>query len=264
MYFYLYDSFLQNSKYEKELGRLETRLTDLGIGGKIGKLNILQNAGELIQDAIKKGAQNIVVVGNDRTVSSILQTIAEKDAVLGYIPIGDGPFTFADMLGMPRGEAACEIISKRIIEKIDLGIVNGDYFLFYIEAEKNDIVIVSEKGYSIVPTEKNSRVLACNINYIHGLELKKNACSPIDGVLTAIVMQKTEKTFLEKFLKKKTNERIEKHTIIPFSRITFKSNLPDYNQVSITIDEHKVIKTPAEIIAVPGKLSMIAGRHRKM
>ena len=33
MYYYIYDEFVQDQKYEKELLRIENRLADLGLSG---------------------------------------------------------------------------------------------------------------------------------------------------------------------------------------------------------------------------------------
>ena len=43
MYYYLYDTFLLDNKYQKTLHRIENRLVDLGIDGTIGRLSILMN-----------------------------------------------------------------------------------------------------------------------------------------------------------------------------------------------------------------------------
>ena len=46
MYAYIFDSFLQERKYQHELGQIENRLATLGIQGKIEKMTILKNIQE--------------------------------------------------------------------------------------------------------------------------------------------------------------------------------------------------------------------------
>ena len=43
MYYYLYDSRLNDKKYNNVIAKIETRLTDLGINGKINRLSFLKN-----------------------------------------------------------------------------------------------------------------------------------------------------------------------------------------------------------------------------
>jgi len=88
MYYYIYDSFLSDKKYRKLLAQIETRLTDLGINGKINRLSFLKNIRDLITDEIKNGQNTIVVLGNDSTINKVINIIADLDVFLGIIPIG--------------------------------------------------------------------------------------------------------------------------------------------------------------------------------
>src|SRR3989338_2880950 len=103
MYLYLYDSFLNQKKYTSALARIETRLTDLGIGGKICRLSPLRNIKELIADELANGVKTIVVVGNDKTLSEAINFVAQHDVTLGLIPIGPNN-SLAGQLGLPAGE----------------------------------------------------------------------------------------------------------------------------------------------------------------
>ena len=66
-YYYVYDEFVQDPKFERDLAQIETRLTDLGISGKIARLALFRDPTELIRDEVRKGAKTIVAVGNDVT-----------------------------------------------------------------------------------------------------------------------------------------------------------------------------------------------------
>ncbi len=128
MYLYVYDEFIQDKRFEKDLLLIENRLTDLGIAGKIARLALFRDPQEMIRDEIRRGASSVIAVGDDRTVRKILDTVAEGGATLGMIPIGT-PGTLAKLFGVPGGVAACDILSARIVETVDLGTVNGARFL---------------------------------------------------------------------------------------------------------------------------------------
>ena len=121
MYFYIYDQFVQEKKYQSLLAKIENRLTDLEIQGKIGRLTLLNNSEDLIKKAVADGANTIVAVGDDYTVGKIIDVIAYfPNVCLGIIPIGSH-LKIARTLGISNGIEACNILASRIIKKIDLG-----------------------------------------------------------------------------------------------------------------------------------------------
>ena len=132
MYFYLYDAFLRDKKYERTLAKIEGRLLELNILGKSEKLTLLKSMRDVVKNAIKRGAETIVVVGDDQTVSKIMTYVADEDIILGIIPIGHNT-QLASSLGIPQGIAACDILSSRIVERIDLGKANDAFFVSYLE-----------------------------------------------------------------------------------------------------------------------------------
>src|SRR5680860_565172 len=88
MYLYLYDPSLNNKKYSSLLAKIETRLTDLGIGGKIFRLSPLRNTSELLNDEVRNGIKTIVVVGSDKTITDVVNLAAKLEITLGIIPVG--------------------------------------------------------------------------------------------------------------------------------------------------------------------------------
>lgn len=71
----------------------------------------------------------VIAVGGDGTVNSVLQAIAETEVVLGIIPRGTAN-DFARTLGIPDDPvAACEVIATGRTRAVDLGVVNGHYFV---------------------------------------------------------------------------------------------------------------------------------------
>src|SRR5680860_1204949 len=97
MHVYIYDDYLNKSKYSKAVNRMEIRLTDLGLNGKIIRLAGIKNIRGAIQNEIKLGAKTIIAVGNNQTVNKIIGAIIDteiygdfqKKTLLGVVPIGD-------------------------------------------------------------------------------------------------------------------------------------------------------------------------------
>jgi len=115
MYYYIYDSFLNNKKYDKLLSQIESKVTDLEIKNRIFKMSVLKSVAELVTDAIRKGAKTIVAVGNDSTVNLILNLIADKNIILGIIPIENfslkkNQSMIAEFLGISNPIEACEFL----------------------------------------------------------------------------------------------------------------------------------------------------------
>jgi hypothetical protein len=55
------------------------------------------------------------------------------------------------------------------------------------------------------------------------------------------------------------------NTVIPFSEMTLTSNLSEKGEeIALTIDERKVIKTPAKASVVPAGLKLIVGKNRQL
>mgnify|MGYP000966424279 FL=1 len=74
MHVYIYDEHLNKAKYNRAINRLEIRLTDLGLNGKIIRLGGIKNIKATIQNEIKLGAKTIVAVGNNQTVNKPIST----------------------------------------------------------------------------------------------------------------------------------------------------------------------------------------------
>ena len=84
---------------------------------------------EVVREAINSGIGLIVIGGGDGTFSSVVDYFAHHDVVLGVLPFGTGN-DFARSLGIPLDlKDACRTIVTGRIARIDLGLVNNDYFV---------------------------------------------------------------------------------------------------------------------------------------
>lgn len=259
MYFYLYDSFLNNKKYDHALARIETRLTDLGLNGKISRLGLMKNAQSFIENELKRGVKTIVAVGNDKIVNLTVNALIKSEKIkttrnsipIGIIPMGKENNFIAESLGIGPEEEACNALSARRIEKIDLGCANGSFFISSasipsagttIEMEKSYSIEILEQGeISVINLPTNDKPLPAGVNF-----------NPQDGLLELLICTKKSKGFL------KTSSLEGGKSIFSLKKLTIlnSKNRP------IILDGSQEISTPVQISIIKQKLSLIVGKSR--
>ncbi len=243
MYCYVYDEALQDRRFERELAQIETRLTDLGIAGKIARLALFRDANELIRDEIRGGVTTVVAVGNDMTLRRVLDAVGERKTVVALLPIGpQGAMT--ELLGMPTGVAACDVLSARIIESLDVGEVNGKRFLQSVHIEERADFVVDHGTYTTTPQRKAS------------VEVRNFAApddagmqSPIDERLSLILRVPKFSLFSKK----------ASIGIVPFStlRISYETN------VTALVDGERLNGKDFVFRVIPNALRVVTGKTRK-
>lgn len=84
----------------------------------------------LAKKAVQAGFDTIVSVGGDGLSNEIANGMIESNATFGVIPCGEAN-DFPKMLGLSgkKLEEACDVIVEGFTRKIDVGAVNGRYFL---------------------------------------------------------------------------------------------------------------------------------------
>lgn len=254
MYYYIYDSFLNEKKYSRTLAAIETRLTDLGISGKIGRLSPFTSAKGLIRDEVRRGTETMVVVGNDETVSKAVEGIGDVKVTLGIIPMGT-PTEIADSLGIPPGVDACDVLSKRLTQKIDLGKVNGRFFLSSVRIPNGRVVIEADGNYRIVTPTGDCEVIVSNLR--SGMmpqpstDVANAPGDPMDGMLDALIMPRASRLL-------GLSKRACEPSVIPMRRMNIKSEEP----VDMYADGQAFSAQDLLIEVVPDCLKVITGRTR--
>ncbi|MFH0928519.1 MAG: diacylglycerol kinase family protein [bacterium] len=248
-YFYVYDKFVQEGKFDKELIKIEHRLTDIGIQGKIGRLALFKQADELIKDEVKRGAETIVVVGNDDTFYSLLQFLPQLNVTVGFIPLGE-PNRLAEVFGIPAGVLACDPLSSRILETFDLGLVNGQYFLSSVEIYNQELVIDYQNKYKIPVSEKGA-VEIRNLGSLGYKDLKEGFGNPRDGLLDVILFSELPKSGF--FSRPKVTQ-----SILPLNEL----NITGKKQYAAIVDGAKLVMGKMEFGVLPKALKMIVGKNR--
>jgi diacylglycerol kinase family enzyme len=242
MHVYIYDEYLNKAKYNRALNRLEIRLTDLGLNGKIIRLGGIKNIKATIQNEIKLGAKTIIAVGNNQTVNKIIGAIIDteiygdfqKKTLLGLVPIGDDN-SIASSFGIKNIDEACNILLARRIEKIDLGLVGNYYFLNQATIQSAGTTL-EINDYTLEIAEKGE-VRIINLLSDQSEKIKSN---PHDGKLDILI---------------RTRRRDE-------SLITVKKLKVTNAQEKLIIDGVFEVATPIEIGIMKDKVNVIVGKDR--
>lgn len=251
MYFYFYDKLVQDKKYEAVLMKIETRLIDQGINGRIEKLSIFKNARALVEDAIKKGAQTIVAVGDDRTFATIVNIVAPYNVTLGFIPIAEGS-RFARVLGMESGDAACEALSRRLCENVDLGHVQDFYFIGALRAAVGaPLQLRCDNQYTVQTTQHTNTVEIMNMGDVLG---SARLFPAHDKKLTVVIAPEVGGGF---FSRRKRD--IHSETVLTAKQIEVTSL---GETATLAADDVATFNTPCTVEVVPHALKVIVGRDR--
>lgn len=81
-----------------------------------------------MRDAVRSGAPMVIVGGGDGSLSCTVDEVVEHDVVFALLPLGTAN-SFARTLGIPVDlDGAIAVIASGRRRRIDLGMINGDYF----------------------------------------------------------------------------------------------------------------------------------------
>ena len=247
MNIFIYDNFLSEKKYNNSLSKIETRITDLGLNGKIIRLNILKNITGSIDGEIKRGAKTLIAVGNNHTLNKVLNAICNSNhpealkIPIFIIPIGKENNEIATNLGISNFNSACEILSSRRIEEINTVMVNDFYFLSEARINTIGTKIEIDKNYTIELIEKGSIII--NNLILNQKESPENiSCHPNDDKI-------------ELFIKSKKEKNVK--SVFSFDKI-----LIENRNKNLVLDKSEEIKTPATITMSSKKIRLIIGKNR--
>lgn len=259
MYFYFYDQFVQEKQYEVALTKIETRLIDLGINGRIEKLAMFKNTRELIEDGIKKGAHTVVAVGDDKTFATLVDIVAPFDITLGFIPLSEHS-RFAEILGIPTGATACPVLSQRLTTQADLGVVNKSYFLGALSFPAHTrLRLRCDDAYTVSTTHATNDLFVMNLGRIFD---EQNHLGPLrvasvdDGKLEVVILPYIERGFL----RHRRSQGGESVFFVEHLRIEG----CDEKEVQLRADAVIKAATPCEVSLAPHALKLIVGRDRKI
>ena len=83
---------------------------------------------DTVRKAVADGAPMVIVGGGDGSLSATVDDVVDRDCVFALLPLGTAN-SFARTLGIPLDlDGAIDTIANGKRRRIDLGVVNGDYF----------------------------------------------------------------------------------------------------------------------------------------
>lgn len=245
MYCYVYDDFVQDRKYERDLSAVENRITDLGLQGKIVRLALFRDPQEAIKKEVRGGAKTVVVVGNDETVHKVINAVVDSDAVLALIPIG-APTILAKIFGVPSGVGACDVLSRRIIEKIDVGVIGKYRFLTGVGFPMASTLVRYGKQFDMMTTKKGALEIR-NLCVTDPRE-PSDVSDPTDGKLDVVITTQNRKGL-------RTTDALSKVPMEEFEVVFDKS-------VDALVDGAVIKGETFQVSTERGVLSAVVGRER--
>ena len=241
---YIYDDFLNKNRYRRALNRIEIRLTDLGLNGKIIRLGAIKNVREAIQTEIKNGIKNIIAVGDNETANKVIGAMIsdktygffQKDVLFSIIPVGDNN-SIADSFGIKKEADACNTLLARRIKQIDIGFAGNNIFINKAELLSESAQINIDNIYTLELTKK-TLVKIININDDQNL-IYKEKINPYDNKLNLII-----------------NGRGEDNTFIDAKNISISG------KGELILDQSIAVNLPTEISIIQEKINIIVGKDR--
>lgn len=250
-YVYVYDDFLTDRGFEREVAALETYVSGLGMSGRVGRLTLFRGAYDLVRGLVDEQVTTIVVVGNDSTLDKTMWFLPDLNATVGYIPITK-PSVVADLLGIPCGLRACDVLAARYVETLDMGKLDDRYFLTEISIPATLAGIEIEGKYTVSSRYGG----ALSIRNLGGLDQKEmDPADAQDGMLEAVIAP--ERPEGKGPLWKRVGA--EAPTRIVFDRGKIVSKDP----VEAFVDNHVMNGFEFNVSAVPKAMKMITGRGRR-
>ena len=247
MHVYIYDSFVNQKQFDGLLAQIETRLTDLGLNGKISRLGAMMNIKDTVANELRRGAKTIIAVGNDQTVNQTVNALVGSSIPLGIIPVGKKNNSIAANLGIDSDLAACDIISARRIERLDLGLANNSFFLTKSSITTKGSIIEIDKSYSIEVMEEGE-INIVNLPTDEKERLPEVSFNPQDKKLELYIKTEAKKNFFKKILNQ---------SIFTFNRLTIINK-----KYPLLLDGLTEVTTPAEIRVAEQKIQVIVGKNR--
>lgn len=251
-YAYVYDDFLSDRKFEREVAVLETKLNTFDLAGRIGRMTLFRSAKDMVEGMVKQGASTVVIVGNDGTLDKTMWFLPDLNVTVGYIPLV-GPSEVGKLLGIPMGVGACDVLSARLIETLDMGRLDERYFLTEVSLPATIASLNIEGQYSVTPINGGSLAIRNLGGRVGSTMIPANAK---DGWLEAVITPRDGDKKLGFW--NRSGEKNDTHILLRHGEIISK------DPVEAHVDNHAVSGFRLKISVVPGKLRFITGRGRSL
>ncbi len=247
---YLYDDFLSDRRFERDLSLVETELARRGVEGRIVRLALFRQPRDVIMDLARGTIKNLIFVGNDETIKKMGSFLPETNLTVGYLPITQ-PSQLGTLLGIPMGAGAVDVLAARLVETLDVGKINDRYFLHEVVAPEAQATLDIEGRYRISPAEGGSIA----IRNLGGSSEQAALCAnPQDGYLEAIIQARTKQSGLTSLWRRST---------LTESRVYLqKGKLVSKKEMEIFVDNQSMRGSEFTLSIIPQKMKWITGRQK--
>jgi diacylglycerol kinase family enzyme len=207
----------------------------------------------LIEDEIRKGVRTIVIVGNDATIGHVLSRSASCEVTFGFLPVGPQN-EIAQVLGIPVGVEACDVLAKRRKLKLDVGWFNNRYFVSQLHIPPSNISIVYDESFRVSSRSGKMELVVCNLKPFvwNGKNNTEYVAHPQDGKLEAFLRPTEESKILRRPV-------FEQPSIFPFEEMVVSSKKP----FPVETDGKVSKEVKITIKLAKSRISMIVGKERK-
>lgn len=255
MHIYIYDNNANDRKNENTIARIETRITDLGLSGKIIRLGVMSSLHESIANELKRGAKTIIVVGDIKILNQTVNVLAEiiskqpvfNNIPLGFIPLGKEKNVFINNLSLGYEEEACNTISARLIKQFSLGRANRNYFIFNASIPTEHTTLEIDEKYS-VEIIKDGLIEIINSSFAK--INKKTANINSNNHLELIINTSKENRF-------KLSKHSKNSSIFLFNNLRVINNKHE-----LLLDQAVSVPPPIDIDVASEKINLIVGKDK--
>lgn len=290
MYYYIINPAAGGARINKIQTKLKSRLKDLGIAGEFVKSVGEGDITKLTKMGIEKGYKTIVAVGGDGTINEVINGIEDENIALGIIPTGTTN-ELAQTLGIPDWQSACNILSARKTEVVDLGKIKDKLFVTNVSLGFKTFLLDSslsgkispisriKSGVGVIRKAMKFRTIAVKLEFNENYVVEANCFNitisngkffnvmpqksrPQDSLLDVIILSKMPFSKIMKYSNSKPGHEINDLSKFSVFR-TRKVKITTKKPYPITADGQVVAQTPVEVEIADRKLRVIVSKARK-
>lgn len=268
MYYYIVDpQKLPQREFERVQNQLYSSVSEYRVAGEVVRSTGLRTINQLVENAFAHEAKTVVAVGSDETLNDVINAVAGRDMVIGFIPIVDSEI--GDYLGLKGIAQAAKTLGGRRIAELDLGKINGNLFLsklaFGLSAPRTGLGIFDFKTLQNLFRSPSFEIRFAADEQYHGhLKVTGGLIQNrgTNGNLDILLLPKLGKWQIIKFRREIQSGKFEKipgSSIIHIRRLEI--NIPE--GLPLRAGSRIIAKTPVTIEVVPKGLKIIVGKDRK-
>lgn len=276
MYYYIVDpQKISQREFERVQNLLYSSLSEYRISGEVVRVTGLRTVNQLVENAFSHGAKTIVAVGSDDTLHDLINAVKDREMIVGFIPIFDTEI--GKILGLKDIAQAAKTIGVRRIEELDLGSVNGNYFLsrltFGLGAETGKTSIFNLKllqSLFNLPTFEvkfsADNQFQASVKTTGGMIVNcgndQRSSDPTDGIADIMLLSKLSKLKTIKYraeIMSGSYKNIPQASVVHVNRLEISSPAG----MALRVGNRVIAKTPATIEILPKAIKIIVGKDRR-